>query len=109
MQMPPIPPDPDTIAAVVIAVTFCVSGAAVLIFRPLAKRYGERIAGQRAPAEGLPDAELARVRQALDDTSTRLERLEQRLDFTERLLSAPRSTSVSEPGQLSRENEAPRR
>ncbi len=89
-------PPPEIVAPVIVSIALFVSTAAVLIFRPLTKRIGDRIAATKQPplaATPRADAaELVELRQALEDTSARLERLEQRLDFTERLLSGPRTT-----------------
>ncbi len=91
------PPNPEIIAPVVVSVVFFVSTAAVLIFRPLTKRIGDRIAASKQappPPPRTDSLELVELKQALEDTSARLERLEQRLDFTERLLSGPRTSAV---------------
>lgn len=91
----------DVIAPVVVSVALFVSTAAVLIFRPLTKRIGDRIAASKAaPPAAAPSAELAALRQALEDTTTRVELLEQRLDFTERLLAAPRASPSAAPAQI---------
>ncbi len=95
----------NDIAPMVVAVVLFVSTAAVLIFRPLTKRLGDRLAAGKQAPPTLDAGELARLRQALEDTSARLEQLEQRLDFTERLVSAPRERAAaplpsSPPGQL---------
>ena len=92
-------PNPEIIAPVVVSIALFVSTAAVLIFRPLTKKIGERLAASKQPTIIKADeAELARVHQALEETNARLEQLEQRLDFTERLLAKPRETAVL-PGQ----------
>ncbi len=91
------PPNPEIIAPMVVSVVLFVSTAAVLIFRPLTKKLGERIASSKLPpppAPGADPAEVAELRQTLEDTTARLERLEQRLDFTERLLAGPRTTAA---------------
>jgi len=85
-------PDPAFIAPMVVSIVFFVSTAAVLIFRPLTKRLGDRIAGaKQVTPPAVDEGELLRLHQALEETSARLELLEQRLDFTERLLRAPRA------------------
>ena len=86
MQGPPM----HDIAPMVVSIVFFVSTAAVLIFRPLTKKLGERLVRENQPPPAVDPGELAQLRQALEETSARLERMEQRLDFTERLLSAPR-------------------
>jgi hypothetical protein len=90
--------DPDMVAPVVVSIVFMVSTAAVLIFRPLAKRFGDRIAASKpTPTPAAPSAELVALRHALEDTSARLELLEQRLDFTERLLASPTARASQAP------------
>ena len=88
------PPDPAIIAPMVVSIVFFVTTGAVLIFRPLTKRLGDRLANtNQPPPPALDSAELVRLRQALEETSARLELLEQRVDFTERLLASPRPTA----------------
>ncbi len=89
-------PPPEIIAPVIVSIAFFVSTAAVLIFRPLTKKIGDRIATskQPPPVARADSAELGELRKALEDTGARLERLEQRLDFTERLLSGPRAAGA---------------
>lgn len=75
-----------------VPITFFMCVTAVLILRPISKKVGalldaltrERIA-QQAPAGN--DAQLARVTVLLEQVSRRMELMEERLDFTERLLN----------------------
>ncbi len=95
MQAPPM----QDIAPMVVSIVFFACTAAVLIFRPITKRLGDRLAGGKQPPGPVVDpGELARLRQALEDTSARLELMEQRLDFTERLLATPRERAAMAPG-----------
>jgi hypothetical protein len=95
LQAPPA----EVIAPVVVSIALFVSTAAVLIFRPLTKRLGDRLAATKQPTIIRADeAELASMHQALEETNARVEQLEQRLDFTERLLAKPRDTAML-PGQ----------
>ena len=92
------PPDPAIIAPMVVSIVFFVTTAAVLIFRPLTKRLGDRLANSNQPAPpSLDAADLVHLRQALEETSARVELLEQRLEFTEKLLSAPRERAAVPP------------
>ena len=106
MQGPP----PEIIAPVVVSIALFVSTAAVLIFRPLTKRLGDRIANssKQPTIVQADEAELARMRQALDETNARLELMEQRLDFTERLLTGPRQTAQPPTGDSPGKLGAPR-
>jgi len=69
-----------------VPMTLFISGAAVLIFRgPLGKAIGERIAG-RSVAVADP-AESEALHHEIDELRYRLSEVEERLDFTDRLLS----------------------
>lgn len=66
--------------------------AAVLILRPLTKRLG-LLLEQMARERGTPrtdDSELARIRILLEHVSKRMELMEERVDFTERLVANSR-------------------
>ncbi len=94
MQAPPM----QDIAPMVVSIVFFACTAAVLIFRPITKRLGDRLAaGKQPPPPAVDPGELVQIRQALEDTSARLELMEQRLDFTERLLTAPRERAAMPP------------
>ena len=70
------------------------SVAAVLILRPLTKRLGlvvEQFARDRHAGRA-DDAETARIRFLVEQTNKRLELIEERLDFTERMVGNRRST-----------------
>ena len=80
-----------------IPITLFLSTAAVLILRPVTKRLGlllETLARerQRPPAD---NDEIARLRTLVEHTAKRVERMEERLDFTETLLSGSRRPAVS--------------
>lgn len=70
--------------------------AAVAILRPLTSRAGkllEAMARERTAAarpSGVEDADSARLRSLVEHISRRLDLMEERLDFTERLLSSAR-------------------
>ncbi len=88
--------NPNDLAPLIGGVTLILSIAAVLIFRPLTKKLGDRIGTPPSlPPPPIDTSELTRVRQALEETTARLERIEQRLDFTERLLSTPRERAAA--------------
>ena len=73
--------------------------AAVAILRPLTKRLGgllemmtlEKQAASRSSAD---DTDLARIRLLLEHMSKRLDVMEDRLDFTERLVSTTRREAL---------------
>lgn len=79
-----------------IPITLFMCTAAVLILRPISKKLGalleamtrERI--QQAPPPAREDPQLARVTMLLEQVSRRIELMEERLDFTERLVGSGR-------------------
>lgn len=78
-----------------IPIVLFVSVAAVAILRPLTKRIGlmiERQYEQRAVAD---DPQSARVIQLLERLVDRMDQLEDRVEFNERLLERQRSASLN--------------
>lgn len=74
--------------------------AAVAILRPLTTRFGkllEAMAKEKTLAgrAAVDDPDSARVRVLVEHMSRRLDLLEERLDFTERLVSNGRSSAVT--------------
>ncbi len=79
------------IVALLIPITLFVMIGAVLILRgPLGKALGQRIAGKSAAGEGA--AETEELRGEVEDLRHRLTEMEERLDFTERVLAQHRET-----------------
>jgi hypothetical protein len=69
-----------------VPMTLFLSLAAVAIFRgPLGKALGERISGRQV--DGDSSAETEALHADVDELRFRLSELEERLDFTERLLA----------------------
>jgi hypothetical protein len=79
--------DPDLLAPVIILVTVTLSTAGVLIFRPLAKRLGDliEITGRRQSGEPRSE-DIARLTNVVSSLADRLDHLEQRQDFADRIL-----------------------
>jgi len=74
----------DAIAPMVVLSTLFLSAGAVFIFRgPLGKALADRIAGRHLAA----DPETQRLRQDVDELRAELGAVQERLDFTERLLT----------------------
>jgi hypothetical protein len=62
--------------------------AAVMVLRgPLGKAIGDRLAGRPAANEQLGGPEVEALHSEIDDLQHRLAEVEERLDFTERLLA----------------------
>jgi len=85
-----------------IPIVFMLTTGAVLILRPITKRLGlllEAIAKSKMGTPGDAAAELALMRGTLEQMSKRLDLLDERQDFTERLLnSAQRRNARFAPG-----------
>ncbi|NLG63292.1 MAG: hypothetical protein GX539_13730 [Candidatus Cloacimonetes bacterium] len=88
--------------------------AAVMILRPLTKRIGlviEQMARDRQSSRA-DQKEIARLQAEIDYLSKRLSLVEERADFTERLVGAsrrmqPSTNSVSQVDQLGWEERKP--
>lgn len=79
-----------------IPIVLFISIATVLILRgPLGKALADRVAGRTGTAGAPPDEHLA---QELDDLRRRLAELEERVDFSERLLTRNREAERLGPG-----------
>jgi hypothetical protein len=83
----------EYMAPFLVPMTLFVSMAAIFIFRgPLGKAIGERIAGRRV--EGDAFAETEALHAEVEELRHRVGEVEERLDFTERLLAQHKETNV---------------
>ena len=73
-----------------VPITFILSFAGVLIFRPLTKRLGSVMEANALAKQQVADDKLHHdhVKVLLETQSLRIQQLEQRLEFTESLLEA---------------------
>ena len=82
----------EDIAPFIVAVTLILTVGGVAILRPIAKRVGELLEvmanEKRAPKRVSPDTH--RMVELLEAMNARLDRLEERQDFTDSLLGAGR-------------------
>lgn len=86
------------IAPFLVPITLFITLGAVLIFRgPLGKALGERIAGGDRHGELGP--ELDAMRQGLEEVRERLLDLEERVDFTERVLTREKDAGRLPPAE----------
>jgi hypothetical protein len=91
--------DPDAIAPLIAMFMMCVTVGGILVLRPLSKRVGELLGAmaQDRKGERTSDAEVAQLRATLESVNARMALLEDRLDFTERLLSDGNRHAQREP------------
>lgn len=86
------------IAPFLVPISLFLTVGAVLIFRgPLGRAIGERIAGRSRGLEHSADAEA--LRGEVDELRWRLTELEERLDFTERVLARHKQDGRLPPGE----------
>lgn len=85
----------------IILVTGILTTGGVLVLRPIAKRLGGFLdAATQAKLRPSPDADLARIAEALSNIDGRLNQLEERQDFAEALISASDPKMLSIPAPL---------
>ncbi|MDX1395848.1 MAG: hypothetical protein R3195_15805 [Gemmatimonadota bacterium] len=85
----------DELAPMLVAMTLILTSGAVLLLRPVAKRLGdllELMAKQRTGEIQAPGTE--RLSQLIEALDSRLGLVEERLDFTDRLLQERREESA---------------
>ena len=77
----------EFVAPMIVIVTVTLSAAGVLIFRPLAKRLGDliEITGRKQSGDTRSE-DLARLTEVVGSLADRLEHLEERQDFADRIL-----------------------
>lgn len=84
--------NPADIAPFIVAITLIVTAGGVAILRPLSKRLGdllEAIAKEKREPKRVSD-DTHRMVELLESLNARLERLEERQDFTDSLLGSGR-------------------
>ncbi len=75
-------------AVMIVGIAFSVAG--VMIFRPLTQQLGELLEQMRRDRKKqLDQADLARVAGLMERLSDRMDRIEERQEFTERVLESP--------------------
>lgn len=89
--------DWDIIAPMIVAIVLIVTAGGVAILRPLAKRVSELLELFARDRHHGVQHELVQVRELLETMDARLQLVEERQDFTERLLSSG-ETKQPEPG-----------
>lgn len=89
----------EDIIYALIPIIFILSVAGVLIFRPIAKRLAAYLEQQQQlkADERLEGAQLDRIHQLLASLGSRLDLMEQRLDFTESLMEARPRRGLAPP------------
>jgi len=87
----------EFIAPMVISVVFILTVGGVAVLRPIAKRISELLElFARSRTTGI-ESDVHQVRDLLETMNARLQLMEDRQDFTEKLLSSGQSARSSQP------------
>jgi hypothetical protein len=86
--------DWDAIAPMIVGVVFILTTGGVLILRPLAKRVSDLLDVYAKDRKQGLESEVRQVRELLETMDNRLRLMEERQDFTDRLLSSGQHESA---------------
>ena len=89
--------DWDFVAPMITLIVFFLTVGGVLVLRPIAKRLGDIAELMLREKQEGAQGELRRMADLLDTVSARMGLLEERQDFTERLLASPERTEEDSP------------
>ena len=78
--------DWEMIAPMIVGTVFILTTGGVLVLRPIAKRLGALLEVMAREKAALPNEELRHLRDQVETMTQRLSLMEERQDFTERLL-----------------------
>ncbi len=102
-----MPIDWNNVAPMIVAVVLTLTVGGVLVLRPIAKKAGDLMeALARDKQAGLAN-DVGQLRDILETTNARLTLLEERLDFTERLLAGEGKTESLVAGGAKKEQLPP--
>jgi len=79
----------EFLAPMIVSIVLFVTIGGVLILRPIAKRVGDLLEVYAKEKEGGMEVEMRQMRELLETMDARLQLMEERQDFTERLLTEP--------------------
>ena len=88
--------DLDLLAPVIVTVVITLTVGGVLLLRPIAKRLGDIVELMLRDKHEGAEGELRRMGDLLETVSARMALLEERQDFTERLLDSPDRAEADE-------------
>lgn len=80
-----------------VAICLILTVGGVLIFRPLAKRLGDLLEVYARDKEQGLQADVHQMRELLETMNSRLQLMEERQDFTERLIASERKELAPPP------------
>lgn len=89
----------EALAGVLVPIVLILTTGGVLVLRPIARRLGELLEVMARDRTRPPPDELRRLGTTIDTLSDRLSLVEERQDFTERLIGRGRSGGGEEPAE----------
>lgn len=90
--------DWEYIAPMVMAITFILTTGGVLVLRPIAKRVSELLELYARDKQSGLQNDVAQMRDLLETLNARFQLMEERQDFTERLLEKGAESDTAGPG-----------
>jgi hypothetical protein len=85
----------EYIAPMIMSIVFILTFGGVLILRPIAKRISELLELYARDRHSGIESDVHHIRDLMETMSARLQLIEERQDFTERLLSSGEKTGSS--------------
>ena len=88
--------DWEVIAPMVVSIVFIMTVGGVAVLRPIAKRVSELIELYARDRQSGLNSEVHQIRELLETMNARLQLMEERQDFTERLLGSVKTSDPSD-------------
>jgi hypothetical protein len=85
-----MPIDWTEVAPMIVGVVFILTFGGVMVLRPIAKRIGDLLELYARDRQSGIEADVHQIRELVETMSARMQLLEDRQDFTDRLLAAPK-------------------
>jgi hypothetical protein len=95
--------DWGNIAPMIVGVTLIVTVGGVMVLRPIAKKLGGLMELYARDKQSGVEMEVHQLRDVVETMNARLQLMEERQDFTERLLAAPKGKGASIEGPHDKE------
>ncbi len=87
----------EAIAPMIVAVVGIITVGGVVVLRPISKRIGDLLELYARDRQSGLEGEVHQLRDVVDTLNARLQLIEERQDFTDRLLTAPPRGETSQP------------
>ena len=94
-----MPIDWSEVAPMIVAVVGFITIGGVLVLRPIAKKAGDLMEAMARDKQGGLQNDVGQLRDILETMNARLTLMEERLDFTERLVAGERKTDHLTAGE----------